>query len=160
MALIVETGDGLTDAEAYISVADADTYHADYGNTDWSEAATADREIAIRKATQWIDGHYRRQFIGSPETITQSLEWPRRDTYIDGIPMRLRHATAEAALLIVQGEDLTPALERGGRVTRQAIGEIELEYSKNAPPETVYTVVENLLSGLVQPSGHVTLRRG
>ena len=36
MALIVEDGTGLANAESYVSVADATTYHTNYGNTAWT----------------------------------------------------------------------------------------------------------------------------
>lgn len=164
MALIVENGDGLPDAESYVSVAEADSYHEDYGNTEWSSASPADRGIALRRATQWIDGKYGRRFIGIPSDGSQALLWPRREsdaycTSLTGIPVKLRQATAEAALLIVRGEDLTPALYRGGMVDREAVEGIEIEYSPHAPVGTVYLTVENLLCGIVRPKGTVRMRR-
>jgi hypothetical protein len=36
MTLIVETGQGLPDAESFISVADADTYFTARGNAVWA----------------------------------------------------------------------------------------------------------------------------
>lgn len=56
MALIVEDGTGLADAESYLSVADADTYHADRNNEAWQDYSTAEKEAALRKATQYITG--------------------------------------------------------------------------------------------------------
>ena len=41
MTLIVEDGTGLANAESYVSVADATTYHANIGNTAWA-AITSD----------------------------------------------------------------------------------------------------------------------
>jgi len=58
MPLIVEDNTGLANAESYISVADADVYLANMGRTSWAAATTAAKEIALRKATQYIDTAY------------------------------------------------------------------------------------------------------
>ena len=39
-------------------MADADAYHTAYGNTGWTGTEAA-KEIALRRATQYIDSRYR-----------------------------------------------------------------------------------------------------
>ena len=51
MSLVVEDGTGKADAESYISVADADTYHSNRGNTDWAALTTTEKEQLLRGAT-------------------------------------------------------------------------------------------------------------
>lgn len=159
MALTVEDGTGLTNAQSYISVADADTYHTDRGNTDWTSASSGEKETALVKATQWIDGKYRRRWRGIRSTAGQALTWPRSSVYdidgfnVTGIPARLKYATAEAALLIVQGENLSPALERGGRVVSETVGPISTTYESGAPATTVYSAITDLISDLINGPG-------
>jgi hypothetical protein len=78
MALIVEDGTGLANAESYVSVAAATTYHANVGNTAWA-AITSDttKEQLLRKATDYMVAQYRLQYAGCRRYSTQSLDWPR-----------------------------------------------------------------------------------
>ena len=53
MTLVIEDGTGKSNAESYISVADADTYHSNRGNTDWAALTTAEKERLLRIATDY-----------------------------------------------------------------------------------------------------------
>jgi hypothetical protein len=167
MALVVEDGTGLADANSYISVADADTYHSDRGHTDWTAAAAEEKEQALILATQYLDGRYRKRWKGYKSTTGQALSWPRlnvrdEDGYsLDGtIPARLTYATAEAALAQIKGTELSPELERGGQVRRERVGSLETEYSPGAPARTALTAVSDLLRGLIiGGSGAVRITR-
>lgn len=113
MAFTVEDGTGLPTANAYISEADADTYHADRGNAAWAAAASADKETAIVRATDFLDQEFTWQ--GVRRTDTQRLEWPREDVFdaedaevaFDAVPRQIEEATAEVALIALT-EDLAP----------------------------------------------------
>lgn len=107
MSLIVEDGSGLATAESYLSTAEADAHHAAFGNTAWAEAATADKEAALRRAARHLDGHYGPRLAGAPGTTEQSLAWPRIG--VEGVggaelPRQLRQAAAELALRALGGE--------------------------------------------------------
>src|SRR5262245_25534004 len=113
MTLTTEDGTGLANAESYCSVADADTYHTNFGNTTWT-GSTAAKEIALRKATRWLDVTWNGKWKGRKNTTTQGLDWPRywaedADGFSiqpDSVPTRLRDACAEAALRVVVDGDL------------------------------------------------------
>lgn len=78
MALIVEDGTGLADANAYISVAYADNYFALRGNTVWSALDTAKKEACIIQATDYIDMRWG-PFVNSVKTYDiQALVFPRK----------------------------------------------------------------------------------
>lgn len=108
MAFVVETGAGLANANAYITVAYFKTYHTDRGNG--FSASDKVLEHNIIKATDYIDQRWRGKFVGFRENITQSLEWPRVSAfYSDGriaadIPREVQQATAEYALRSLTGE--------------------------------------------------------
>nr|BDD43781.1 hypothetical protein 1 [Spirochaetaceae bacterium] len=157
--MVVEDGTGLINSNSYLSLTDADAYHADVGNTAWSEATEADREAALITATRWLESRYRTRWIGTRATRDQALSWPRwnavdPDGYeVAGVPRDVAHATAEAALLVIAGEDLNAPQERGGRVKREKTGPIETEFADGAPAGTNYPAVSGLLRGLIRGPG-------
>jgi len=102
MALVVEDGTGKSNAESYLSVADCDTYHTNMGNTGWAGDATV-KEVALRKATKFLDNKFRLRWKGTRTNEDQALAWPRSNVEdidgfyydSDGIPQTLKDATAE-----------------------------------------------------------------
>lgn len=76
MALIVEDGTGLSNAESFASVAFANTYHTNRGNALWT-GTDAVKEAALRKATDYIQAKYYPRWGGSRMTDAQALDWPR-----------------------------------------------------------------------------------
>lgn len=158
MTLIVEDGTGLEDAESYVSVADADTYHVNRNNETWSDYSTAEKEAALRKATQYIDGRWGRRFVGEMLSMSQALCWPRTPTdWPDEIPLPLQHACAELALRAAASE-LQPDLDRGGAVQSQTVGPLSVTYSDHAPGGKTFPWVERIMARLVLAGG--TLARG
>lgn len=140
MAFTVETGLGLTDSNSYVSVADADSYHADRNNTAWTAQGTTTKQAALIKATDFIDAAYR--FIGVRWNEDQALEWPRDlldddlndDSSLDAVPTRVKKATYELALIALD-QDLfkNPDSDKpGGAIVSQSskVGPIEedIEY--------------------------------
>lgn len=161
MALVVETGDGLSTAESYISVADADIYIAAYKSdvTAWDAATTTAKEIAARQATMWLDGKSR--WRGTKSTRTQALDWPRYGAYddsgylLDGVPVDLERATAEVMYLIINGDTITETVSRGTQVKKEKVGDIEVEYFPGAMQKPIYPEVMRLLSELTWSGGRV-----
>tara|TARA_Y100000310_G_scaffold344961_1_gene460802 strand:+ start:2551 stop:3063 length:513 start_codon:yes stop_codon:yes gene_type:complete len=130
MALIVEDGSGLATAQSYLSVADADTYHtAHSASTTWSGAAEADKEKALRLATQYLDALYGTRWVGSRWSLAQALDWPRSyvvlyDIYTistSTIPQDLKDACAELALKQIADTDLIPDLTNPGSVASESV---------------------------------------
>jgi hypothetical protein len=156
MPLIAEDGTGRADAESYVSVANADAYHSNFGNTTWTGADPL-KEAALRRATRYIDGFYRLQWKGYRRMSTQALEWPRVEVYdpsgwyvaSDAVPVVVKQATCEAALreLVLPGA-LNPDLERGGAIKAESVDVISVVYADGATPRTVFTTLSDLLNGL------------
>lgn len=159
MALIVEDGTGKVDAESYASVADADSYHTKFGSfTDWDAFTTAQKEVALRKATQYLDGEFRNRYLGRRTNDDQALEWPREfvvdsddiDLDDDVIPQELIDATSRLALDAATDSDLYPVLTTPGAVkrTRDKVGplESEIEYQGSASQRKDYNAfIERLI---------------
>lgn len=95
MTLVVEDGNGLPNANAYIDVAFADDYFTLRGNAVWGAADPAAKAVAIVKATDYIDMVWGQRFKGTkafvsdPEddTVDQALAYPRdlREPFIGNI---------------------------------------------------------------------------
>lgn len=113
MALVVEDGTGLTNADAYISLADVDTYHTNRGHTRWT-GTNAVKETCIRRATDYVDKRFGTRFRGYRKDSDQSLEWPRTQAYDRAgrtvllVPVNLQRAVAEYALRALLLGELAP----------------------------------------------------
>lgn len=164
MTLIVEDGSGLSTAESYLSVSDADSYHTNFGNVVWT-GATALKEAALRRATQYLDGYYRYQYRGVRTKQAQTLEWPRYDVVdasgywvpSNALPNALKQATAEAALReLASPGSLQPDLARGGAIASEEVtaGPVSTKtsYRGDAAARTIYSKLDELLSGLCMSS--------
>ncbi len=151
MALVVEDGTGLANAESYISVADATTRHANLGNTAWAALASDTlREQALRRATDFMLQSFRQRWIGQRRLITQALDWPRYGVDVDGfyvpsdsVPADIANACADLALKAAAG-DLAPDLTRG--VVRRKVGPLEIEFDRYSPQNPRYVAITGALA--------------
>ncbi len=107
MAFTVDSGSGDAGSNAYISVVDVDTHHADRGASNWTDFTTPEKQEAIVRASDYIDKRFGRKFVGLRKTKEQGLEWPRLDAFdqdgyllsgTDDLPRQLLKACAEYAL--------------------------------------------------------------
>ncbi len=134
MALIVEDGTIVNDANAYITVAEARTYADNRGFT--LPAADADVEKLIVQATDYTL-QFESQYQGSrEEPATQELSFPRESVYvygelINGIPKQLKQAVARLTVDAANGVELQPTTN-GQVVTKEKVGELEVEYADTA----------------------------
>lgn len=156
MALTVETGSGLADADAFISEEEADTYHEARGNTDWTGDFTGDKEAAIRRATAVLNSYLWQGY--RTQGRNQSLSWPRASVVdreglpigIDEIPQELKDACAEIAMReLVTPNGLTPDVRLSDSVRREKIGEIEVEYSSSNASASAYVPVVTVIGPLI-----------
>jgi len=166
MALIVEDGTGKVDAESYISVTDADTYHSNLGNTNWT-GTTAVKEAALRKTTQYIQQTYFSQWAGYRNTSTQALDWPRIYVEIKGlryteyvlntvVPQEIVDACASLALRALS-DDLMSDEERA--VVSETVDIISVTYSEYSGQQKKYPEIDKMLSRYMLAVGGVPMVR-
>lgn len=164
MALIVEDGSGLANAESYVSVAAAAAYAEARGLT-FPDSPDEPAEQALRRATTWLDGRYRGSFPGTrTNRREQALEWPRINAYdracppnyIDKneIPVEIVNATIEAAIReLAEPGALSPDVVAGQIEKRIKVEGIEIEYALGsggvADQRPVSTVIDDILSSLL-----------
>lgn len=165
MAFTVEDGTIVAGANAYVTVAYADDYHTERGNSLWTGSDTV-KQQAIVRATDYIDGRYSSRFIGYITDATQALCWPRTDAAsydTDEIPEPLKRACAEYALrALSQSLAPDPVIDASGYskvVTRRRVGPIETYYQVDSNGigsiSRPYPLADMQLRGLVVPGGTV-----
>lgn len=187
MTLIATPGDAA--ADSYFTLVEATAYFTARGVTAWAAAASDTvREQMARKGTSYLDNAYRDRWIGMAAAQTQSLLWPRVDGYRDiyrsltyplqgpegfpiektDIPVQVKTAAMEAALLALSGVTLEPQLVRGGQIKSigKSVGPLrkDIVYTDGASVVDRYLAIEGLLRGLVtsmpgSSSGNVKLVR-
>lgn len=143
MALTVEDGSNVTDADAYISLADAEAYYlAQYG-VAWDASISDDlKEAAIRRAARYLDG-LRWKGVKTNRR-SQSLAWPRYGVYdcdgnlvpSDEIPVEVVRANALLAYYEAANPGaLDPNVSLLSLARREKVDVIEVEYRDS--PATV-----------------------
>lgn len=173
MALVVEDGSARPDAESYCSVADASTYHAARNNAAWAALAPAAMEAALRLATDFMRQRYRLRWVGVRVTVAQALDWPRAwvalpdspsgyrsvPSYVpmDSVPSEVRNACAELALRSIAAP-LSPDL--GPQVTREKVGQIEVDYHLGARQAPLFRAVDDMLAVYLKGLGSLDVIRG
>lgn len=162
MALVVENGSGLVDAEAYASVSEADTYNSLHtADATWDALSTADKEIKLRIATQYLDAKYNANWQGMSRTGTQALDWPRYNVEVNGhsldstvLPQRLKDgcmslaidAASDAALFT---NETTPGTVEEYAIEADGVKE-RTRYMGGRSQQTKYTLVHSILLPLMQ----------
>lgn len=174
MALVVEDGSGKSNADAYVDVAFADTYVTDFlgGDSDWSAASTTEKEVAIRRATQFLDGAYVHRWSGLRRFGNQALAWPRYSVITsdfilldsDVIPIEVKRATVEAAVRSFT-VDLTPDTTPSDRSVKSRESEFavfreSVEYAGAQSTQPDFRKIERLLAPLLQGAGNPPVNRG
>lgn len=145
MALTVEDGTIVANADSYISLVDAATYHTAMGNTAWAALANDTlREQYLRRACQQMEARYKGGWAGSKRndstTVTyQPLSWPRKDvTDEDGIaldsqtiPKIVKDAQCEIALMLAGGSEFLRKEITANEVSisSESVGPISVSYT-------------------------------
>ena len=157
MALVSETGAGLSNANAYWDQASVQSYLADRGIAFTGTSAQKDQ--AIIAATDYINSIFR--FYGDRKSSTQTLSWPRTggqdvDEGIEfddaTVPNAIKFATAQLAAKVRSGEVLLKDLARGGMTKSESVGPISVSYMDGAPATVKYMVL-GFIKGLIIEDG-------
>lgn len=139
MALVVEDGTGLTNAESYIDVAFADAYFLKRGNTEWDLIINKESRIVL--AMDYIENNYTYQ--GTKLVSTQALQFPRLINGETVYPIALKNAVCELALKSNE-DDLLADTDK--TTIREKVGTLEVEYDPNQDNIKSYNYVNKLLA--------------
>tara|TARA_R110000772_G_scaffold162165_1_gene273359 strand:+ start:953 stop:1450 length:498 start_codon:yes stop_codon:yes gene_type:complete len=164
MALIIEDGTGVDNANSYITVAEARSY-ADLRSLLLPSGDSA-VEVLIVKAFDYLESL---EYKGSHANPPQAAEFPRQKLYLQGvlfpdnqIPYKLKQAQCQLAFEAVN-IDLQPT-GNGKEVIREKVDVVEVQYSEKGinVARPTFTTVNSLLKDLVKSglsSGYLTSTR-
>lgn len=116
MSHVVETGAGLSTANAYLTAAEFRAYWADHGApAEVTGASDPDIEQAVRAGTQGLEVLYGNRYRGRRAHSAQALGWPRYGVADDdgwwvdaaSLPQRLKDACAVISLEPLTGDGTT-----------------------------------------------------
>lgn len=130
MALVVEDGTGLANADSYLSVDAADAYHLKRGNREWGAASPDAKEAALVRASDYLDATYR--FAGGVAVLGQARAWPRGALL--AVPALVLQATAELAARALAGEllpDNVTTMTGTGALIEKRIGPLTYKWDKS-----------------------------
>ena len=143
----------------YGTLAAADTYHSDRGNTTWTGTDEA-KNIALLRGSEYIDQAFRSSFPGYKTLLRSQLrEWPRAwavdiaGNSLDStvVPVEAEKASYEAALreLVTPGS-LLPDYAPGTQQKRVKVDVIEVEYSAPHGAASVLPIIA-IIRGILAP---------
>jgi hypothetical protein len=145
MALVIENGQNVANANSYVSIADADAYHASIGNAAWTGNDAA-KSLALIHACKSLEMLYGARFRSMPLTDTQSLLFPQYLFYTrygqlveqSSIPKQLKDAQCEIALMYIQGIDIYPDVSEANSIAAKSIkvGEIQTSTTYQSPVQS------------------------
>lgn len=179
---------GGANADSYATLAEFKAYADSVGFVYTSVYADPVIEIAMRKATQYLDRAYRGKWKGFRSDRDQALAWPRTSSQDlpvnfltpsftigvideDGyeipsntIPKQVKEAEYEATILDLGGTDLLPTYARGNAIARKRVKagpvETETEYMASASARDRFLTIEGLLYGLTNSQPGATSGSG
>jgi hypothetical protein len=154
VALVIETGVGISGANSYVSLAEVRSYCADRGLTLPSSDATL--EGLVIRAMDYVESHYN-LFKGSKIFGEGYVQWPRENVVIDNfevpittIPTILKNVQCQVAYDL-QSVDPTPNVT-SFPLRREKVDTLEKEYAV-AYNKTTYTPLPRLTKaeGMIRP---------
>jgi hypothetical protein len=146
MALTIETGDIVENADSYLSLVAARVLAVSYGYTLPADDTAA--EIALRKAASYVDS-FEQRFTGYRVSELQSLSFPRQAAsysyggYIDDnvIPVKLQLAQVIAAATYGAGTAVRPN-DSGQAVASTTLDKLSKSYFNNGSTSKQITITE------------------
>lgn len=132
MALIIENGSGVADANSYVTAAEAVAWVEARGKAFIGDETAV--EQLLLTAMDLVES-FRAQFSGNKTDPEQSLQWPRTGATLDGvsladdfIPKELKYAQIQLAY-DAQTVDLQPT-GTGQETLKEKVDVLEVEYAE------------------------------
>lgn len=173
MALIIETGQGVAEANSYITLEEASRYANDRGVTVQPSGQLLGWIVV---ACDYLET-YRDQYVGTPVKSDQSLSWPRLLLnplrYWEGmtsttlgtiiptnyIPFRLKRAQCQLVIEQINGAKLFNSTD-GKFIIRERVDVFDTTYSDNVgiSQQPNFPAVKSLLQPLLWNKGVACVR--
>jgi len=160
MALIVEDGSIVANANSYVDLTFARAYATARGFD--LPAVDVDLEALLLRAVDYLEAK-RAKFQGTKtEPLTQTMQWPRYNVEIDCsnidsdyIPVELKNAQSQLAVELNSGVDIQPTKEAGSFVIEDTVGPLTTIYSEKIGigSQPSISSVDSLLAPLYSACG-------
>lgn len=144
MALIVEDGSIVADADSYISLADARALAAKFGLTLPTDDTAA--EAALRNGAAYV-GLQEPAMCGTRVSAVQELSYPRRgvtlygyDVAIDSVPSQVIRAQVTAAVEYGNGTDVRASSDGRATSMERVEGAVTVQYFNNGNTGATTTI--------------------
>lgn len=127
--LIVEDGNGVVDANAYVDVSYVDNFVERFADPIVWDVSADSKRRAILSATRFVDLKYGRRYLSTIMTSEQGLLFPRME-FVDGagrtvmtgdIPKQLKDAVAKLAYLHVNNGSLDFVPQTDNNLKRRSV---------------------------------------
>lgn len=159
MALIIEDGSNVPNANSYIDVDFARSFAIGYGLDLPADDSAV--EILIRKAMNKVESYWN-DFQGERTYSDQSLSWPRQNVWLygssfpsDAIPETLKNAVAQFTYDATTNDLMANRLSSTATIEERVEGAVTVKYatpntSDGRSPEVVFTQAEAYLEPLLK----------
>jgi hypothetical protein len=88
VSLVIETGQGVADANSFVTVAEADRWLAAMGDEVWAALPEPEKEAHLVQGALYVSNGQIYYFSGARKTVEQTLAWPRTNgRYRNGGPV-------------------------------------------------------------------------
>lgn len=153
VTLTVENGTGLTNANTYLSLADAVAYFNNRNDTSFNGATPDQGAGALVRAAQGMDYWLNGRWYGRRATQAQALDWPRigvvdSDCYPIAkniIPQKIKNAQCEIAKIELSTPFIQQQVSRDDAVQSESVGPISITYKATAPSITYWPMIIAML---------------
>lgn len=164
ITLIKEDGSIVTNANTYVTLAEADTFfEGEIETTEWDAASDATKNIALVNAQRTLQNQYR--WKGSPAVPdTQPLRWPRANISVDysrlsssEIPQAIQDAQCLLAFELLQSLAFEAAAGSANDIGKIGLGggALEIEYQTTSDSGNVQrTVITSRIRTLLREYGY------
>lgn len=157
MALLVEDGTGVPNANTYGTIAGARSYASDRGITLSADDDVVSSQLIL--AMDYLEGQ---DYVGRPVSFTQALSWPRTQVQFDPdnpfpddeIPPQLINAEYQLVIEQFNGINLEPTVDNSeGFVIEDKVDVLLTKFSEKVgtTSQPMLTKVDSLLRALTQP---------
>lgn len=166
MALIIEDGSIVANAQSYATAAELREY-ARLRNIDGVPEDDIDAEALLIKAMDYLES-FRARYKGDKVSSTQLLQWPRASVYIDGmlqsstsIPREIFYAQLSAAVEAINYDLQENRLSSdSGRIVEAELEGMKVKYENTGKllQVSAFAKPEALLAPLLKNNGLTLVR--
>jgi hypothetical protein len=148
----VITTPGAPNANSYVSLVEADSYHATRLFSTWDTLSVNTQQIAVIQATRLLDSMY--EWAGYPTSAEQALLWPRTGpegfnewNYVGAleIPDRLKDAVSEFAWQLTLEDRQADSDLETSKIRSLSAGPVSLSFEEGVTAKVIPDAVAILI---------------